>query len=156
QGGSCPTIEVAPGVFIPICPNALPKPPPGFTFPEAVLPPPSVFVPSVDLRVQGLDGPVKSQEQTGVCYAFALSDALENSLRRQGRRDVLSPLHIIASGVWHDMWRSQPSEVIGTESAWPYDPIKACKFKEPGSDTCEQAYGVSTNSWRSDPVLSSE
>jgi hypothetical protein len=53
------------------------------------------------------------------------------------------------------MWRATAREAIAPELAWPYDPIKACRF-ESGRDSCEQSYGVATDSWRSDPVLVAE
>lgn len=152
---ACPPVEIAPGVTIPVCANSLPKPPPGVIIPEAILTMPQFIAPSVDLRGQGLDGPVKNQQQTGVCYAFALSSALESSMRRQGRQDVLSPLHVVAADAWENLWSSRQTEAIGPESSWPYDPIKACKL-EKGPDECEHAYGVRTGTWRSDPNLVNE
>jgi hypothetical protein len=110
---------------------------------------------AVDLRAQGLDGPVKDQQQTGVCFAFALTTVLENSLRRQGRQDVLSPLHFVAEDGWADLWRSAPREGISPEWAWPYDPVKACRFLD-HHDSCEQTYGVAIGSWQYDPRLVAE
>lgn len=151
---SCPPVEIAPGVYVPIpCANALPKPP--IDAPSIDLSSPALAPLAVDLRARGLDGPVKDQAQTGVCYAFALTTGLEASLRRQGRGDVLSPLHVVAAGAWDDLWRTKPTEAITAESVWPYDPIKACRF-EHGSDACERAYGVSTGSWQGDPILVAE
>jgi len=155
-GSSCPPVEIAPGLSIPVCANGFPKPPPGVIIPEALLTMPAFLAPSVDLRTQGLDGPVKDQKQTGVCYAFALSSVLESSLRKQGRQDVLSPLHVVAADAWENLWSSsRASEAIGPESTWPYDPIKACKL-EKGPDECEHAYGVRTGTWRTDPQLVNE
>src|SRR5436305_1387314 len=51
---------------------------------------------SVDLRGQGFDGPVKDQQQAGVCWSFALSTVMDNALRRAGRTEVMAPLHIVA------------------------------------------------------------
>jgi C1A family cysteine protease len=150
QVASCPTIEVAPNVRIPVCPNVIPKPPPGVVLPEWTFP--AIAVPSaVDLRTRGLDGPVMNQQQTGVCYAFAITDVLDNSMRRQGRGDTLSPLHLVAAGGYSSLF-SGPGEALDQENAWPYDPRKACEFKT-GSDTCEGYYHVRTNSWQSDPQL---
>lgn len=53
------------------------------------------------------------------------------------------------------MWRTTPREAIAPEVAWPYDPIKACRF-ESGRDSCEQSYGVATASWQRDPQLVAE
>lgn len=154
QTAACPTIEIAPGVHLPMCAGALPQPPPGVVIPEMVFPA-IAPLPAVDLRMQGLDGPVMNQQQTGVCYAFAVTDVLDNSLRRQGRGDVLSPLHFIASGGTNNLFATKPTEALGGESSWPYDPRKACKF-ETGRDTCEYAYGLRTNTWQSDPQLVAE
>lgn len=147
---SCPTVEVAPNVRIPVCVNGgIPTPPAGTLIPEAWLP--SIpIAPAVDLRTRGLDGPVMNQQQTGVCYAFALSDVLDNSLRRQGRVDSLSPLHVIVSNSYEDMFGETRPEPLASEGAWPYDPIEACKLKQ-SKDVCESTYGVTSGSWRSDP-----
>lgn len=113
---------------------------------------------SVDLRTMGLDGPVKDQEQVGVCWAFTISTLMENSLRRAGKQDVVSPLHIVAEDAWDDLHtkgRTEGRMVI--EQAWPYDPAKACKLKESPKDVwCEDAYHVQQGSWRQDPGLASE
>jgi len=150
---TCPTIEVAPNVRLPVCPNSVPKPPPGIIIPETVFPALQVL-PSVDLRTRGLDGPVLHQQQTGVCYAFAITDVLDNSLRRQGRPEVLSPLHLVASSGYDAIFRGV-GEPLVTEASWPYDPRKACKFKT-DRDECEHAYGMRTNTWQSDPLLIGE
>lgn len=155
---SCPLVEVAPSIFVPLpCGNTLksiPQAVPVVDVPNAVAAPIAV-----DLRNVGLDGPVKDQKRTGVCYSFALTTTMESSLRKLGRSEVLSPLHVIASGSWDDMWRTSDRgvtlEPIARESAWPYDPIKACRF-EHGRDSCEQSYGVKTDSWRSDATLVAE
>jgi Papain family cysteine protease len=152
---SCPTVEIAPDVFIPICLEGLPKPPADMIVPEVVQASVTDLPAGVDLRRERLDGPVKNQLQAGVCYAFALTTVLESSLRRQGHDEVLSPLHVIAADSFHDLWRAHPSEAIVTEAGWPYDPRKACKF-ERGRDACERAYGVRTQSWQSEPALVAE
>lgn len=151
---SCPPVEIAPGIFVPIpCASALPKVPDDA--PSIELPTFAFTPTTVDLRAQGLDGPIKDQQQTGVCFAFALTSVLENSLRKQGRADVLSPLHIVAADAWEDLWTGKPKEAITQELNWPYDPIKACKLLK-DADSCEQSYGVSVNSWQSDPVIVAE
>jgi hypothetical protein len=153
QASVCPTVEIGPGVRLPMCPNSLPKPPPGIVIPETIFPP-ITPQPFVDLRAQNLDGPVMHQQQTGVCYAFAITDVLDNSLRRQGRGDVLSPLHLVASGGFSTIF-SPSKEALDAEPSWPYDPRKACKFEQ-GRDSCEQYYGLTTDSWRTDPQLVAE
>jgi hypothetical protein len=148
----CPTVEVAPGVFVPVpCGKALktvPSSMPTIDLPAAGAPL------AVDLRNVGLDGPVKDQAKTGVCWAFAMSTTLEGSLRRSGRTDVLSALHVVAADAWDELFAADtaPREAIALDAAWPYDPIKACRF-ETGRDSCERAYGVATDSWRGDPQL---
>jgi len=153
QATSCPPVEVAPNVFVPVCAEVFAKPPPGL--PEIVLPPSSTAPPAMDLRALGLDGPIKDQKQTGVCWAFALTTALESSLRAQRRGEVLSPLHVVAAGTYGDAIGGRMREPITLEASWPYDPVKACKLK-PGHDSCERTYGVQAGTWRSDPALAAE
>lgn len=112
--------------------------------------------PSADLRTLGLDGPVKDQQQTGVCWSFAISSLIENGLRRAGNRDVVAPLHLIATDAFDKLFQLGKSDRAYTqEVVWPYEPVKACKFEE-GPDTCEQAYHVKANSAKSDPMLMAE
>ena len=151
---TCTPIEVAPGVMMPIpCITNLPKPP--VDAPDAALPAPAFVPPAVDLRAQGLVGPVKDQAQVGVCWSFAVSTVLENSLRRQGRADVLAPLHVIASDTWTGIWGRGSKEALALESSWPYQPRKACELNDKDDD-CGRTYGVRPGSWRSDPVLAAE
>lgn len=153
---TCAPIEVAPGVMMPIpCITNLPRPP--IDAPDAgpVLPAPA-FVPlAIDLRTQNLVGPVKDQAQVGVCWSFAISTVLENSLRRQGRADVIAPLHVIAADTWTGIWARGSKEALASESSWPYEPRKACELTN-NDDDCGRTYGVRPGSWRSDPVLASE
>jgi hypothetical protein len=113
---------------------------------------------AIDLRAMGLDGPVKDQQQVGVCWAFTISTLMENSLRRGGKMDVVSPLHIVAEDAWDDLHRGGKTDGrITLEASWPYDPAKACKLKETPKDVwCEDAYHVDQGSWRSDPGLVTE
>lgn len=151
---TCGTIEVSPGVTIPIpCLANLPKPP--VDAPDAALPVNLAAPAAVDLRQQGLVGPVKDQAQVGVCWSFAISTVLENSLRRQQRQDVIAPLHVIAANTWNDVWRSGGKEALTTEIAWPYVPRKACELGDTDDD-CGRTYKVQAGSWRSDPVLVAE
>lgn len=64
----------------------------------------SLLPPSVDLRTRGLDGPVKDQQQVGVCWSFALSSVMDNAARKLGRRPSITPLHLIARDAWSQMW----------------------------------------------------
>ncbi|HQP36076.1 MAG TPA: C1 family peptidase [Polyangiaceae bacterium] len=159
--GSCAPAEVAPSVwFSPDC---------GFTqahritgsqgVPAKALSGSMLALPAaVDLRASGLDGPVKYQQMVGVCWSFALSTLMDNALRRAGRTEVMSPMHVLSSSVWDDLWQKGRSERnITLESVWPYDPVKACKLNESASEVwCDQAYHVQHGSWRSDPVIVAE
>ncbi|MFO0612774.1 MAG: C1 family peptidase [Polyangiaceae bacterium] len=111
----------------------------------------------VDLRAQGLDGPVKSQEMVGVCWAMALSSIMDNALLRQGSNEVVAPLHLVATDAWDSLHSSGTTSAMTTENTWPYDPAKACKLKEkPRDQWCEDAYHVTQGSWRADSSLSAE
>jgi hypothetical protein len=102
---------------------------------------------------------MKNQQQVGICWAFALSTTMENAIRRQGRQDLVSPLHAVSTNQWDELWTNAPpkSRPLTTESAWPYDPKKACAFNEDSQEVwCEKSYGVRPGSWRSDPELVSE
>ncbi|MFO0570155.1 MAG: C1 family peptidase [Polyangiaceae bacterium] len=112
----------------------------------------------VDLRAGGLDGPVKNQQMVGVCWAFAISTVMDNALLRNGRQDVVAPLHVVASNTWNDIWRKGRSEsALTVEPSWPYDPVKGCKLNEAKSEIwCGEAYHVTPGSWRSDASLVAE
>jgi hypothetical protein len=153
QAQMCEPIEVAPGVKVPIpCMTNLPKPP--VDAQDASLPIPAFAPAAIDLRQQNLVGPVKDQAQVGVCWSFAISSLLDNSLRRQGRGDVIAPLHVIAADGWNGIWRDG-TEPLTTEIAWPYVPRKACEMTDT-SDDCGSTYGVRAGSWKQDPVLVGE
>ncbi len=112
---------------------------------------------SVDLRQQGLEGPMKDQAQVGVCWAFALSTIMENAARRQGRQEVVAPLHLVATDAFEDLWvRGKTHGPMTLEATWPYDAPKACKLKSKPEPWCEDAYKVKQGSWREDPVLVGE
>lgn len=114
---------------------------------------------SVDHRAEGSEGPIKSQGMVGACTAFSLSTAMDNAVRRMGRPDTISPLHV---------WSKYAVPVMGTagdetleknitvEPAWPYDPIKACKLSRDPGDDCGVAYGVAAGSAAVDPQLRAE
>lgn len=112
---------------------------------------------AVDLRSQGLDGPVKDQQRVGVCWAFAMSTVMENALRRQGRADVVAPLHVIATDALRDIFMKGTTDGPMTlEPSWNYDPVKACKLKSDPEPWCGEAYHVEQGSWRNDPILVGE
>jgi hypothetical protein len=153
---TCAPIEVAPGVMMPIpCFANLPKPPVDAPDAASVLPAQGIVPFAVDLRTQNLVGPVKDQAQVGVCWSFAISTVLENSLRRQGRPEVLAPLHVIAADTWTGIWGRGSKEPLAMEASWPYEPRKACELDDRDGD-CGRTYGVKPGSWRSNPVLVGE
>jgi hypothetical protein len=164
--GPCSPLQVAPGRWIaPDCSQTFAQPlarspfvPRHQSFSQFNLKAEAPLPPAVDLRVQGLDGPVKSQEMVGICWAFAMSTVMDNAIRRAGRQDVIAPLHVLSSHLWRDVWQNGRSErAITLEPSWPYDPVKACKLNEdPGEIWCEEAYHVKPGSWRSDPALVAE
>lgn len=159
QTKSCPPIQVAPNVFIPVpCAPGTPSPRPTKHAPKytSIAPLPAY----VDLPKFGLDGPMKDQAQVGVCWAFALTTAAESSLRRQGRTDVLSATHVIAARSEKRLYATGAAgTAIAADAAWPYDPVRACLlndvlgYRDPW---CESAYHVHSGSWRSQPQIVGE
>jgi C1A family cysteine protease len=155
--GPCAPVEVAPSVWItPFCGKL-----PSLSFsPKASSPPAAAaantpIASGVDLRALGLDGPVKDQQQAGVCWSFAISTLMDNALRRAGRSDVMAPLHIIADDEFQLLFDKGSGKPLVLESAWAYDPHKACKLDENSGDRsyCQQAYNIQSGSWKSDPTL---
>ena len=150
----CVPIEVAPGVWItPLC-NPLPR----LAASAKALPLPvrvrtAAAPQSVDLKERGLDGPIKDQQQAGVCWSFAISTLLDNAVRRAGRADVFAPLHIIAHDEWDLLFSYGAGKPIVGEASWPYDPVKACELDEHlgNEHYCMDAYNVRGGSWRGDP-----
>ncbi len=161
QGRPCAPREVAPGTWIrfdcgfqALVSRAIAYfPLPRQSFVSGPLPT------SVDHRAEGSEGPIKSQGMVGACTAFSLSTAMDNAVRRMGRPDTISPLHV---------WSKYAVPVMGTagdetleknitvEPAWPYDPIKACKLSRDPGDDCGVAYGVAAGSAAVDPQLRAE
>jgi hypothetical protein len=156
--GPCAPVEVAPSIWIaPLCSKL-----PNLSFsPHASAPPLAATTPSmptastVDLRALGLDGPIKDQQQAGVCWSFAISTLMDNALRRAGRSDVMAPLHIIADDEFQLLFDQGAGRPLVVESSWAYDPHKACKLDDNSGDKsfCSQAYNIQAGSWRSDPTL---
>ncbi len=154
--GSCGAVEVAPGRRVALSCAALPE----LARAAAPLAPsarrPLAGLPvAVDLRAQGLDGPVLDQAQVGVCWTFALSNVMTNSLRRQNVADVVAPLHILASDTWTQLHQSaRTREYLSSDRDFPYDPTRACQLNESQTEVwCGEAYGVTPGSWRRDPRL---
>lgn len=155
----CAPIEVAPSVFVrPLCNSLRPMASSGRTTPRRSMVVRGDTPASVDLRAKGLDGPVKDQQQAGVCWSFAMSSVMDNVLRLAGRQDVMAPLHIIADNEWDMLYSHGKGNPLVTEPAWPYDPHKACKLDEhlANDQYCVKAYGIQGGSWKSDPALVAE
>jgi hypothetical protein len=159
--GPCSPVEVAPSVWItPFCgklPDLAfsPKAGPAPAAAAATTPIPS----GVDFRALGIDGPIKDQQEAGVCWSFAISTLMDNALRRAGRTgDALAPLHIIADDEFTKLFEKGNGTPLVVETSWPYDPHKACKLDESPGDRsfCQQAYGIQSGTWKSDASLASE
>ncbi len=154
--GPCAPIQVAPNVWISLPCGGTPRLGGSSAIPRRKGLLSTVNLPpQVDLRANGLDGPVLDQQMVGVCWTFALADVMDNSLRRQGYSDVVAPMHVLASDTWDQMWQSGKStDNLTTERQLPYDPVEACKLNESKSEVwCGQAYHVQPGSWRGDPAL---
>jgi hypothetical protein len=110
---------------------------------------------SVDLRALGLDGPMKDQQMAPVCWSFAFSTVMDNGLRRAGRSETVSPLHLVAEDSYGALFREGAGRPTVGEASWSFDPHKACELlvDAPQFQGCLQAYGVRPNTWRDDPQL---
>lgn len=114
---------------------------------------------AVDHRMDGTEGPVKDQGAVGVCTAVSLSSAMDNAVRRMGRQDVLSALHIWSKyGVptMGDAGDKNVEQNLTVEQTWAYDPAKACKISREPFDSCSAAYGVASGSASLDPAIQAE
>jgi hypothetical protein len=114
---------------------------------------------AVDHRSEGAEGPVKDQGAVGSCTAVSLSTAMDNAVRRMGRQDVISALHVWSNygiGVMGKAGDSNLDRSLTTENVWQYDPVKACKLVRTPMDSCTTAYGVSSGSESFDPALKAE
>lgn len=156
---ACPPKEVAPGVWATFdCKphmDARKAIAPMFrkSFVTGPLPP------FVDHRMTGLEGPVKDQGAVGTCTAVSLSTAMDHGVRKLGRGDVVSALHIwskYAVGVMGIAGDQTEGERIALEGTWPYSPVKACKLLREPFDSCGKAYGVTSASGDLDPSLRAE
>jgi hypothetical protein len=113
----------------------------------------------VDHRVEGLEGPIKDQGAVGNCTAVSLSAAMDNAVRRMGRQDVVSALHIwsnYGTPVMRNAGDSNVDKSITLEQTWQYDAAKACKLSKVPFDTCSTAYGVASATEGFDPQLKAE
>ncbi len=114
---------------------------------------------TVDHRAEGNEGPVKDQGAVGACTAVSLSSAMDSAVRRMGRQDVVSALHLWSRygvGITGQAGDTNVGKSVAIEQTWPYDPIKACKLSRAPMDTCGVAYGVSSGSEAFDPALKAE
>lgn len=156
---TCAPKEVAPGVFVTFDCGAHADVrkaiAPSFkrSFVSGPLPP------FVDHRMTGLEGPVKNQGAVGTCTAVSLSSAMDHAIRKMGRGDVVSALHVWSKyavssmGVAGDQTEG---ERIALEPSWPYDPAKACKMLRQPFDSCASAYKVTPASGDLDMGLRAE
>lgn len=155
----CAPKEVAPGVFVTFdCgPHADVKKAIFPTFKRSFVSGP--LPPFVDHRMTGLEGPVKNQGAVGTCTAVSLSSAMEHAIRKMGRGDLVSALHVWSKyavssmGVAGDQTEG---ERIAMEGAWPYDPAKACKMLRQPFDSCGTTYKVTPGSGDLDVQLRAE
>ncbi len=159
--GACGPVEVAPSVWVtPMCTRLPPLSRSRFARPLPIRDTrPREALPLVhDLRAHGLDGPMKDQQSADVCWSFAISNVMENSLRRAGRQQVVSSLHLVAHFAWDDLQSSGASRPVAEDPWWPYDPHKACGLDQnPRTDSsCVRAYGIERGSLRGDPTLLAE
>jgi hypothetical protein len=154
----CAPVEVAPSVWVtPTCArhfisrSSLARPMP-FSAPTTSTQP---LPASVDLRTFGLDGPVRDQQNAGVCWSFAITGTMDNALRRAGRAEGVAPLHLISRYEWQELEAGHPGRPTVLEPSWPYDPHTACKLDQNPSDraTCAASYGITIGSWRDDPQV---
>ena len=115
--------------------------------------------PVVDLRAHRMVGPVKDQQDIGACAGFAMTTVLDNAARRAGRSDVVSPLHMFATYArsGEDFSRSIKHRAFTTESIWPFDSARACRFAEDYMGTeCLSRHGIVPGSAAADPVVVAE
>jgi hypothetical protein len=111
----------------------------------------------VDHRAQGLTGPVKDQNPVGACAGFALSSVMDNAIRRKGRFDVVSPLHVFSNYTRQNDLGALEGKPLTVEPVWPMDKVKACRIASPQhGGYCESEAGVVAGSGASDPLLLSE
>lgn len=111
----------------------------------------------VDHRAQGLTGPVKNQNPVGACAGFAISSVMDTAIRRRGRFDVVSPLHVFASYTQQNDLGALKGKPLTVEPVWPFDKVKACRIAAPQhGGNCESEAGVYPGSGVNDPLLLSE
>ena len=85
--------------------------------------------PGAGTCISNLDGPIKDQGAVGTCTAVSLSTAMDVAIRKAGKNDVVSPLHIWSRYAVPNMvtaGESSENGVLASEGSWEYDPAKAC------------------------------
>jgi hypothetical protein len=159
QGTACAPREMAPGVWVTLdCGPVTPITKAIFpTFKKSFISGP--LPPVVDHRLTGLEGPVKNQGAVGTCTAVSLSSAMDHAIRKMGRGDVTSALHVWSKYAIPRMGTAgdqTEGERIALEQSWPYDPAKACRMLREPFDSCGKAYGVSSGTGDLDAGLRAE
>ncbi len=111
----------------------------------------------VDHRTDGTEGPVKDQDVVGACTGFSLSTTVDNAIRRLGKADVISPMHIWSHYGYPNMGNAGDSNYLkplALTTEWPYDPKLACRmYSGPNQFSCGEEFSphVTQNSASSDP-----
>jgi C1A family cysteine protease len=123
---------------------------------------------TVDHRVDGIEGPVKSQGAVGACTAFSLSTVMDNAILRieketdagldndEKGRWSMSPLHIWSHYATPNMkvaGEATLHKVIASLEVWPYSPRQACEIEKDTRGACGQAYRVHAGSGAHDPAI---
>jgi hypothetical protein len=111
---------------------------------------------SNDHRSNGMSGPIKNQGYVGSCTAFALSAVMDNLVRRAGKQDVTSPLHLWSRYGYPNMGQAideNMNKTVANLEIWPYSGKEACKLSRYPGDDCGEAYGVTPGSYRNDSAL---
>jgi len=113
---------------------------------------------AADLRSANLDGPIKDQGAVGTCTAVSLSSAMDVAVRKAGKNDVVSPLHIWSQYAVPNMGmagEATENDVLASEGSWEYDPAVACQMMKENYDDCGDAYDVQSGTGN-DPRIQSQ
>jgi C1A family cysteine protease len=111
---------------------------------------------TVDHRTNGMSGPIKNQGYVGSCTAFALSAVMDNLVRRAGKQDVISPLHLWSRYGYPNMGQAVDENInktVANLEIWPYSGKEACELSRYPGDDCGEAYSVTPGSYRNDNSL---
>ena len=95
------------------------------------------------------------QAFVGACTGFAITAVMNSLLRRSGRQESVSAMHVWAelklrTGMTEDLI----NVAIAPAEAWAYDPVKACLIAD-ASDECARA-GYRPGSGQLDPLINVE